>query len=62
MGKQDEEKSSEGQTVTPLYFCGSADGLHSSICHPHVTRTIPANGGEDDRAFVHQMTPYSDSR
>lgn len=27
-----------------------------------ITRPIPANGGEDDRAFVHQMTTYSDSR
>lgn len=27
-----------------------------------VTWTIPANGGEGDRAFVHQMTTYSDSR
>lgn len=53
-----------GQTVTLLYFCSphSADGLHKSICHCHITRTIPANGGEDDRAFVHQMTTYSDSR
>lgn len=58
------EKSSVDRLGLFCIFVAFAQQMVSTTAFVTVTitRTIPANGGESDRAFVHQMTTYSDSR